>query len=78
LVRLLSSTSTAADVREQAAWALGNIAADNPAFRDLVRDHSTTYSATSHFASDTTTNLAMRNNAERLLRTLGSGDAMAL
>uniref|UniRef100_A0A0D6R6I4 Importin subunit alpha n=1 Tax=Araucaria cunninghamii TaxID=56994 RepID=A0A0D6R6I4_ARACU len=36
-VQLLSSPSD--DVREQAVWALGNVAGDNPKFRDLVLKH---------------------------------------
>ena len=36
-VKLLESPN--ADVREQAVWALGNIAGDNPQSRDLVLHH---------------------------------------
>ncbi|CAN4113626.1 unnamed protein product [Withania somnifera] len=46
-VKLLSSPSD--DVREQAVWALGNIAGDSPKYRDLVLGHGALVSLLAQF-----------------------------
>jgi hypothetical protein len=64
-VKLLSSPSHHA--RENAAWALGNIAADSPSCRDLVLSHGALIPLLSHFNDQSN----LRNTMWTLLNFLG-------